>query len=87
MKATVLGPWAVAPLSVVEVGGCDLACTARGFMVRQCVPVLKGIVGAVDGILVAIRSPSILEHWKPMSFWCRKQYNALNMQCVSSTMC
>lgn len=60
----------------------DLASTARGFMARQRVPVLKGIVRAVDGILVAIRSPSILEHWKPMSFWCRKQYNALNVQCV-----
>ena len=44
--------------------------------------VFKGVIGAVDGILIKIKCPSDNECRRPAKFWCRKGYYSVNMQAV-----
>mmetsp|Transcript_45043 Transcript_45043/g.108643 ORF Transcript_45043/g.108643 Transcript_45043/m.108643 type:complete len:267 (+) Transcript_45043:205-1005(+) len=43
---------------------------------------LPNVVGALDGILVAIRKPTLEEHSNPAAFFTRKGYHALNVQAI-----
>jgi hypothetical protein len=55
---------------------------ARDFILRQRKPIFRHVIGAVDGILVACRCPSVDEYPKPAQFWTRKGFYALNVQAV-----
>eukprot|EP00961_Rhodomonas_salina_P296795 3936662-Rhodomonas_salina.1 len=68
----------------IEFSMTQAACadTAAGFLARQRHPVFRGVVGAVDGILIKIWCPSEGEYPKPAQFYTRKGYYALNVQAV-----
>ena len=44
--------------------------------------VLGGIIGAIDGIAIRIRSPSLSEVSDPGNYYCRKGFFALNVQAI-----
>jgi hypothetical protein len=51
---------------------------ARGFASRSSRGVMRGTIGAVDGLLIKVRAGGP----KPRSLYCRKGFYALNMQAV-----
>jgi hypothetical protein len=44
--------------------------------------ILAGIVGALDGIAIRIRSPTLAEVSDPGNYYCRKGFFALNVQAI-----
>ena len=44
--------------------------------------VFKGIIGALDGLAIRIKAPSLFECIDPGSYFCRKQFYALNVQAI-----
>jgi len=44
--------------------------------------VFKGIIGAIDGLAIRIKAPSMFECIDPGSYYCRKQFYALNVQAI-----
>jgi len=44
--------------------------------------VFKGIIGAIDGLAIRIKAPSMFECIDPGSYFCRKQFYALNVQAI-----
>ena len=57
---------------------------ARDFSKRQhwYMRVFKGVIGAIDGILIKIRCPSTKEVGMPKHYFCRKGFFALNVQAI-----
>lgn len=57
---------------------------ADEFALRQrwYMRVFKGIIGAIDGILIKIKCPSMKEVGMPKHYYCRKGFFALNVQAV-----
>ncbi len=55
---------------------------ANGFLTQQKYKLFVWMVGALDGVLVKIHSPSVWEFPKPVQFWTCKGYYALNVQAV-----
>jgi hypothetical protein len=65
-------------------------CVARagGFILRQRKPVFRHAIGALDGILIQCKCPSMEEHPRPTQFWTRKGYFAFNVQAIcDATRC
>jgi len=44
--------------------------------------VFTGIIGALDGLAIRIKAPSLFECIDPGSYYCRKQFYALNVQAI-----
>lgn len=44
--------------------------------------IFSGIIGAIDGIAIRIRSPQLKEVWDPGNYYCRKGFYALNVQAI-----
>ena len=58
---------------------------AEEFQSRQWMwkRVFNGVVGAIDGILIKIKCPSLMEVGMPKHYYCRKGFYALNVQAVT----
>lgn len=61
----------------------DKAATKREFLRRGGT---DGVVGCVDGTLVAITKPKDLNPGETQGFWARKGYYALNVMIVSTNL-
>ena len=54
---------------------------------RQRIPVFDRMLGALDGILIACKCPSLREAKNPVKYFCRKGYYGVNMQAVCDAHC
>eukprot|EP00961_Rhodomonas_salina_P068873 924705-Rhodomonas_salina.1 len=64
----------------------NLSRITHGFVHRQRKVAFRYVVGALDGMLVKIKQPSVKEFAKPVQMWCQKGYYGLNVQAMCDSL-
>jgi hypothetical protein len=72
---------AALPLSFNITSDTEMTASEQGFA-SLTNGVLRGIVGALDGLAVKIRKPTINDVPNPMDYWNRKGFFAVNVQAI-----
>ena len=60
----------------------DCQAIANGSLQRQRKAVFRKVIGAVDGILIKTKRPTVREYPKPVQVWCCKGFYGLNVQAI-----